>query len=114
MIFLLLGFQYGRSATAMYTPQASPVKLIDCINISVGEIERISGKKLNLFQRISFGLLKHKMKKALRKDRDMTLDQFMRSKKKSSGPGGAGLIIFAIVGLIAIIILIVFHRSYDP
>jgi hypothetical protein len=117
LIWVLLEFQYGHSATIPYTsaaPASWPsIKLANCITLSFADIERLSGRKLNLFQRMSITLFKNKMKKALRKDPDMTLDQFMRSRKTSDSVG-AGLVIFAVIGLVLVIMMLVFHRSYDP
>ena len=88
------------------------IKLSSCINVSAVELEKVTGKKFNLFQKLAYNVMRGKMKKAMRKDPDMTLDQFMQLKKKNE-PVGTGLLIFAVVGLIMIMVLIVFYRAFD-
>ena len=117
LIWVLLAFHLGRSATIPYTA-ASPaiwpsIKLANCIDLSFADIEKLSGRKLSLFQRMSIRIMRSKMKKALRNNPDMTLDQFMRARKNSEAVG-AGVLIFAIIGLVLVIMMLVFHRSYDP
>jgi hypothetical protein len=117
LILVLLELQYGQAAITSYTPPSPPlwpsIKLATCVDLSFADIEKLSGRKLNLFQRMSISLFRNKMKRALRKNPDMTLDQFMRSRRTSESVG-AGLVIFAVIGLVLVIMMLVFHRSYDP
>ena len=46
------------------------LKLSEFIQLRVSDIELLTGKRFNLVERISFGLLKHKLKKELRKKGD--------------------------------------------
>ena len=116
-IWVLLIFHHASTANSPHnipTHSTWPaVKLSCCMDISFSEIERLSGRKLNLFQRMSIRIFRNKMKKAVRKDPEITLDQFMRA-RKTSDTVGAGLLIFVILGLVLVIMMLVFHRSYDP
>lgn len=59
-----------------------PVRLQWALSLTARDYERVTGKTLNPLQRIAFPLLKSKMKKALSKNPDMTIQEFLSARKK--------------------------------
>ena len=58
------------------------LRVIEFLQLSVKDLEKLTGEKMNLGARISFGILKARMKRALKKDPALTVNDFMTSQKK--------------------------------
>lgn len=72
----------ARGTTGLYPAADLPLalkewKLSLIVQLSPAGIYRLTGQKMNIQQKVSFALLKGKMKKALRKNPGMTLGEFM-------------------------------------
>ena len=95
---------------ALSIERPRPAKSRDLPLLKIGKLVRLSpyqfaeltGKKMNLWDRISFDLLKIKMKHDLKKDPNLTLKDFYGSKRKKRL--GTGWIILIIVGSILLLL----------
>jgi hypothetical protein len=78
------------------------LKLSEFIMLSPKDYSKVTGKKMNLGERISFSIMKVRMKHALKKNPNMTVSEYMASGKM----GTAGWILIGVAGGILIIILL--------
>ncbi len=62
-----------------------------------------TGKKMSSWQRVSFGILKIKLKRELKKNPDLLISDFYRDNKKS----GAGLVIVIVLIFLLLLLLVV-------
>lgn len=69
---------------------------------------RLTGKKMNNWQRISFGILKIKLKRELKKNPDLQLADFYRDNKKIS----VGLVIVIVLLALLLLLVIVLGIGY--
>jgi hypothetical protein len=73
------------------------------IQFSPGDFHRMTGQKMNFIQRVSFGLIKHRMRNSLKKKGDMTVNKFMTYPFKPTKWWH-----FVLLGILAILMIIVF------
>jgi hypothetical protein len=85
------------------------VKVYQFVELSVKEIEKLSGEKMSLPAKLSFLLLKKKMKRALKKDPQITVTDFMNSQKKMK----TWLLVLLIVAGAILIAFIIFALAYS-
>lgn len=85
------------------------VRVSDFLNLSFKELEKLTGQKMNLVTRLSFKLLKGKMRKAVRKDPAITLNHFLNSQKKMK----TWLLILLIVLGAILLAFIIFGLAYS-
>ncbi|KAA9038526.1 hypothetical protein FW778_13270 [Ginsengibacter hankyongi] len=79
------------------------LKVSEFIILSPKDYSKITGKKLNLSERISFSIMKLRMKHVLKNNPNMTVSECMAAHKK---PGkGWWILIGAVAGLLLIMIL---------
>ena len=84
------------------------LRVVEFLNLSARDLEKLTGQKMNLGARVSFRILKAKMRKAVKKDPAITVNEFMNSQKKRS-PGMVVLIILLAAILVFFIFFIVFY-----
>lgn len=106
------GFNSSYASSSVVTNVPAPVvypeawknlKLSEFIKLTPKNYTDISGKKMTVKERIAFSVIKMKMKRAIKKDQNLTVSEFLAAPGKIS----TGILILLIVGIIAIIILIV-------
>lgn len=107
--FFLLSIHGMSPTVSVPVPGPSASQLLNMplrvfLRLSAKDYCRMTGQKLTLKQKLSFGFLKLKMKMADKKNKDMTVGQFMEPEKKKLG---AGWIILIVLGGILIILLII-------
>ncbi len=70
-------------------------KVSEFVKLSPGEFSKLTGKKLNFFQRVSFQLIKLKMKHDLKRNPDMLITDY----KKAPGRGSGFNIMWFLLGI---------------
>lgn len=80
------------------------LKVSEFIMLSSIDLSRITGKKMNLKEKISFAFMKAGMKHALKKNPNITVNEYLASHKKI----GTGIWILIIVGGLLVLFVIVF------
>ncbi len=73
------------------------------VKLSAKQIMEITGKKMNLWQRVSFGIIRIKIKHDLKKYRDLTLSSYSSNSFKSR----IGTIWWILIGIAAILLIAV-------
>ena len=79
-------------------------KASELIRLSAKEYSSITGERMNLKQRISFSILKSRMKHELKKNPDLKAGQSVAAQKKL----GTGWWIVIIIGVVLVIGIIIF------
>ena len=72
---------YPRSTTSIVKDWKN-LKISEFIMLSPEDYTKITGKKMNLTERISFSIMKLKMKHVIRKNPNMTVSEYMDTHKK--------------------------------
>ncbi len=80
----------------------------ELLKFTASDYTRFTGKKMNSWQRISFGILKIKLKRALKKNPDLLLSDFYKDNKKLS----VGLVIVIVLLALLLLFLIVLGIGY--
>ena len=80
------------------------LKVIDFIKLSPIDFSKVTGKKMNLKEKISFAFIKARMKHVLKENPNITVNEYLASHKKI----GTGLWILIIVGGLLLLFVIVF------
>jgi hypothetical protein len=75
------------------------------IHLSAGQFGMLTNKKMNLWDRFSFNLMKLKLKHELKKDPSLTLKTFAAESKAKHRLGVGVWILIGIVGLLLILLL---------
>jgi hypothetical protein len=83
----------------------SNLKLADFINLSPGDVIKITGRKMSVLDKISFNIMKYNMKKALRKNPDLSAGEYY-TKMQNQKIGTGGVIFISFFGFLLIILLI--------
>ena len=107
-ICLLLLFFVTSTFAAL--PKISPVKqsyagvkASDLLNFTATDYSLLTGKKMNAFQKISFKVMKIKLKKELKKNPDLLMkDFYMENKKMATG----WIILLAVLSTLLLLLLI--------
>lgn len=123
LLSLLLAFSFALTAPYFATasfklkPSATPIstylknaKLIDIINLSPDDLAAFKGKRMNIWDRISFKIMKMNMRKELKENPDILVsDYYSKTMQKRLAWGwwvlisvGALLILFAILSALAL------------
>lgn len=84
------------------------LKASEFVKLSINDFSKITGKKMNLKDKISFIVLNKRMKHALKKNPDLTVDEYLASNKKLGT--GWWILIGAVAG--AAILLIIAAISF--
>jgi hypothetical protein len=90
-------------------PVSPKVKVYQFVELSVKEIEKLTGEKMSLPAKLSFYFLKKKMKRALKRDPQVTVTDFMNSQKKMR----TWLLIVLIVAGVILLAFIIFALAYS-
>jgi hypothetical protein len=115
LLLTAIGFCFlWQTALASTVPSSSiyhhpNLRVIEFLNLSVKDLEKLSGQKMNLGARISFRLLKAKMRKAVKQDPAITVNEFMNSKKKMK----TWLLVLLIVLGAILVAFIIFALAYS-
>jgi hypothetical protein len=72
---------YPRSTTSIVKDWKN-LKISEFIMLSPEDYTKITGKKMNLTERISFSIMKLRMKHVIRKNPNMTVSEYMDTHKK--------------------------------
>jgi hypothetical protein len=88
----------GSTATAI--KDWKNLKLSEFIMLSAKDYSKVTGKKMNLRERISFSITKQRMKHVLKKNPNMTVNEYMAS----SGKMGTGW--WILIGAAAAVLII--------
>lgn len=92
--------------------QVKYLKISELVNLSAKQFSELSGKKMNMLEKVSFGIMKIKMKHDLKKNPNLTLkDYYSSGSKKRLGTGW-----WILIGVAALLLLVVilFITSYAP
>lgn len=76
------------------------------INLSARQFSELTGKKMNLWNRLSFNLMKVKMRYEIKKNPNLTVKEFIKDKPKHR-LGAVWWILIGAAGLFLILLLIV-------
>jgi hypothetical protein len=80
-------------------------RLSDFVNLTSSDLANITGKKMNIFNKISFNRMKTDMKKVLSKEPNISVSEYYISRKnKRMGTGSKFIIYF--LGCLLIVVLI--------
>lgn len=77
------------------------LKVKDVVSLSAKDYCALTGRKLNLNERVVFGISKHDMKKAIKKNPDITVTQYMMDKKDMQ------LVWIIVLGILVILLIVV-------
>ncbi len=98
-------------AASIINPESSPtgspskyLKASEFVRLSPDEFSRLTGKKLNPIEKVSFRLLKQRMKRDLKKNPALMVSEYFNPAKKKMST--ALLIILIVVGAILLAFLI--------
>ena len=92
-------------------PRFYDARLCEFIRLTNKDYQKLTGHKLNLKEKLQFHLLKRSMKKAMKKDKEMTVRQFFGEKQKDPTLlGGIALAIGAII-LLVYVLFLVFYKD---
>jgi hypothetical protein len=80
------------------------LRIIEFLDLSVKDLEKLTGKKMNWGARMSFRILKGRMRRAIKKDPVLTVNEFMISQNKMK-TWVLLLIIVVFAGFIAFLVL---------
>jgi hypothetical protein len=90
----------------------SNLKLADVINLSPGDVSKITGKKMSLLNKISFIMMKHRMKKALKKNADLSVSEYYyQTQHKQIGTAGKFAIFFLGCLVIVFLVILILYSS---
>lgn len=81
----------------------SGLRAIDFVKYSALDYSRITGKKMNLLQRVSFKVMKLKLRKQLKQQPNLTMNDFFKDKKRL---GTGWIILLAVLGTLLLLLLI--------
>ena len=84
--------------------------LRDFIQLTPQQFFKMTGNRMKLKDKVQFAVLKLSMKKAMRKNRDMTVKEFLATKKNPAAIGG----IFLALGAILLVMFVLFMVLYKP
>ncbi len=104
LVILICAFSFSLpEASAAIAHQGTPptpdlpLKVIEFIKLTTDDLEKLTGRKMNLRERMDFSLLKMRMKKAAKKNPDISVLEFnTRLKRKSAG----GIVLAVILGAV--------------
>lgn len=114
IIYFSFNIAYGADITRPVPEPKVVAKIMakDFLKFSATQYAHITGKKMNLWDKLSFQLMKMKMKQEIKKNPELTLNDYMTQEKKKMGRGWWILIGF--VGglfLLAIIFVIIYGKA---
>ncbi|MFZ9387500.1 MAG: hypothetical protein ACO25B_06425 [Chitinophagaceae bacterium] len=99
-------------ATAPVLPEAvMKMKAVNFIKLNIRDFSKISGKKITLKERLTFSILKANLKKAVKKNPDMLVGDYLAGGAKKISTGAW---IAIISGVILITIWILATVPYGP
>lgn len=83
------------------------LKLSEFVKLKPADFSRLAGHRLNILQKLSFGMLKQKMKKKLRRNEDQTVGEFMADYRRPY----KWWYIVLIIGLAILMVIVVVNVS---
>ncbi len=103
-----LNTSYGLAAHYPINPARSSLALSfragDLVKLSPKQFSELTGKKMNVYERLSFKAIKLKMKHDLKKNPNLTLQDYYRHVGKK-GHGTGWLILIVVVFILLLIVL---------
>ncbi|MEO6219834.1 MAG: hypothetical protein ABIO81_05360 [Ginsengibacter sp.] len=88
----------------------TPASLSNVINLSAKQFSELTGKRMNMWDKLAFRIMKTKMKHDLKKNPNLTLDKYYaKDGKKRLGTGW-----WILIGVVALVLLVgvIFIISY--
>jgi hypothetical protein len=110
MMFLFVSIHSKGTAPRKHINNFLDLPLRDFIQLSPQEFYTVTGQKMKLKDKLQFAVVKLAMKKAIRKNRDMTVREFLSSKKNPGAIGG----VFLVLGAIVLVMFVLFMVLYKP
>jgi hypothetical protein len=92
-----------------FNPLISGLSAKDFVKYSAFDYSRITGKKMNLFQKVSFKVMKLKIRKQLKQQPDLMMNDFFSDKKRL---GTGWIILMAVLGTL-LLLLLIFAIAYS-
>jgi hypothetical protein len=80
-------------------------RLSDFVNLTSNDLANITGRKMKIFERISFNALKLDMKRILKKEPNISVSEYYSS-KKSKRMGAGWIFVISFFGLLLILFLV--------
>ncbi|HUR64910.1 MAG TPA: hypothetical protein VMZ03_01045 [Chitinophagaceae bacterium] len=116
--FLLIAFSFyffSQPALASTVPSTAhhytiipTLRVKEFLELSARDLEKLTGEKMNLVTRLSYGILRGKMRKAMKKDPSITVNEFMSAHKKMK----TWLVVLLIVLGAILVFFIIFALAY--
>ena len=107
---ILMVLQTSAAVRPAHVTLANDLRLSEFLKLTYYDLYKLTGQKLTLKQKILFGFTKLAMKKAMKKNKDMTVKEFMVMKKKEPILGT----IFLALGAIILVMFVLFMVLYKP
>ena len=110
LYFIVIGFCFLSPAASASTrssdilPHELPnIRVAEFLAFSAMDLEKLTGRKMNLSERISFVKLKSKMKKAVKKNPDLTVHEYIHSGKRASA---GAVILYLLLGAVLLLFVL--------
>lgn len=126
-LFCMLGITFSNSihAFSIIYPGSVTAPIKEWRNLKVSEFmklspkdfSKITGKRMNLKERISFSFMKARMKYVLKKNPNITVSEYLASSRKIGTLGWIAIIalglilLFLLVYIISVIVLFISHLT---
>ena len=115
LVVFTVNTSYGLSGHLSVKPSKPSLSLNfkadDFVKLSPKQYFELTGRKLNLFQKLSFKVLKLKMKHDLKKNPNLTLQDYEGDEAKKKL--GTGWVILIVVGVLLLLVLLVVGASFS-
>jgi hypothetical protein len=122
-IIALLSFNCAQAFTSSILPASNipakkinPLSLItarEFLTLTPKKFEELSGKKMNVVQRIEFKMLQHKVKKMVKKGEVITMADVAKKMEDDSLMNILGFLLGLILGPVGVIIVLILKESGD-
>jgi hypothetical protein len=102
------GFSNTKPSTNFINGTIKSLRITELVNLSAKQFSELTGKKMNMWDKVSFSIIKIKMKHDLNKNLNLTLsDYYNNAPRKRWGTGKWILVIFLTLLLIPVLIITV-------
>ena len=99
----------SKAPAKAFNPLISGLSAKDFVKYSALDYSRLTGKKMNLLQRVSFKVMKLKIRKELKQQPRLMMNDFFKDKKRL---GTGWIILLAVLGTLLLLFLI-FALAYS-
>jgi hypothetical protein len=98
--------------STIYPETWKNLKASEFVMLSAKDFSKITGKKLSLKDRIAFSVMKIKMKHAIKKNKNLTMGEYLATSKKLSIGWVVLITVVCVIVLVSLIILISYGRIF--